>query len=203
MVAAGEDLDLEFKASIPAVDQIARHLAAFANASGGRLLLGIGEPGHGSVTDTVRGVDPSRALNSVMRAVERVEPRLEVKTEVVPVDGRHVVIADIAPSASAPVTAAGVAYIRKGAATGPATADDLLRHAAREAVARAPAGLNRDDLMDALKEALRGPTEAIERQGVEIQKLQASGGWQRQLAWTIIGAVLGTVLGVIATLLIQ
>lgn len=202
-VAAGEGQDLEFKASVPPTDQIARHLAAFANASGGRLLLGVGEPGQGGLADAIRGVDPHRALNSIMRAIERVEPRPEVKTEVVAVDGRQVVIADIAPSLSAPLIAAGVAYIRKGASTGVATADDLLRHAAHEAVERAAASLSRDDLLDALEQALRGPVEAIERQGVEIQRLRAAGGWPRQLIWTVIGAVLGTLLGVMATLLIH
>ena len=42
IVASGEDQGLEFHTGIPRVELIARHLAAFANTSGGRLLLGMG-----------------------------------------------------------------------------------------------------------------------------------------------------------------
>lgn len=203
IVAAGENQGLEFKSVIPHVDHIARHLAAFANTSGGRLLLGIGPPSADDGEMAIRGVDPDRAVNAIIRASERVEPRPQVRTDVVPVDGRPVVIADVARTASVPVITAGVAYVRKDAFTTPATADDLLGRAVQKAIMRASADLDRESLRDALTEALRGPTEAIERQSSEIQRLQASGGWQRPLLWVVIGAVLGTVFGIVAPALIH
>jgi predicted HTH transcriptional regulator len=203
IVAAGEDQGLEFTSAIPPVDQIARHLAAFANTSGGRLLLGIGPPRADGGEIAIRGVDPDQAVNSIIHAAERVEPRPQVVTDVVPVDGRPVVIADVARTPSVPVIAAGVAYVRKGAFTTPATADDLLGRALQKTLMRAPANLDREALRDALTEALRGPTEAIERQGSEIRRLRASGAWQRQLRWVVIGVVVGAVFGIVAAVLMR
>jgi predicted HTH transcriptional regulator len=203
IVAAGEDHGLEFTSVIPPVDQIARHLAAFANTSGGRLLLGIGPPRADGGEVAIRGVDPNRAVNSIIRAAERVKPRPQVMTEVVPVDGRPVVIADVARTPSVPVITAGVAYVRKGAFTTPATADDLLVRALQKPLMRAPVDLNREALRDALTEVLRGPTEAIERQGSEIRRLRVSGTWPRQLLWVVLGVMLGAVIGIAATMLIH
>jgi Schlafen, AlbA_2 len=203
IVAAGENQGLEFNSVIPQVGHIARHLAAFANTSGGRLLLGIGPPSADDSEIAIRGVDPDRAINSIISASERVEPRPQVRTEIVPVDGRPVVIADVARTASVPVITAGVAYVRKDAFTTPATADDLLGRAVQKAIMRAPAHLDREPLRDTLTEALRGPTEAIERQSSEIQRLQASGAWQRPLLWVVIGVVLGTAVGIVASALIH
>src|SRR5262249_41936989 len=108
IVAAGEGQGLEFNSVLPPGDQIARHLAAFAHTSGGRLLLGIGPPRADGGEVAIRGVDPNQAVNSIIRAAERVEPRPQVMTEVVPVDGRPVVIADVARTPSVPVISAGV-----------------------------------------------------------------------------------------------
>lgn len=203
IVSAGEDQGLEFTGAIPDEDHIARHLAAFANTSGGRLLLGMGMPSTDDREMEIRGVDPDRAVNTIIRAAERVEPRPQVRTDVVPVDGRPVVIADVARTASVPVMTAGVAYVRKGAFTTPATADDLLGRAVQKAVMRAPTHLDRESLREALTEALRGPTEAIERQGSEIQRLRLSGGWQRPLLWLVIGAVLGALLALVTPVLVR
>jgi hypothetical protein len=95
---------------------------------------------------------------------------------------------------------AGVAYLRKGAFTTQATADDLLNRAVQKAVLRAPADLDRDSLRDALREALRGPAEAIERQGSEIQRLRFAAVRQRQLLWMVV-AVLAAA-GIAAPLLV-
>jgi predicted HTH transcriptional regulator len=201
IAATGEDQGLEFKTEIPAVELIARHLAAFANTAGGRLLLGMGSPRADDGEVAFPGVDPDRAVNSIIRAAEHVEPRPHVRTEVVLVDGRPVVIADVAPWASVPVIAGGVAYVRKGAFTTQATADDLLNRAVQKAVIRAADHLDRDSFRDALREALRGPVEAIERQGSEIQRLRFAGKRQGRILWMVI-AVLAA-LGVLASLLVQ
>jgi len=124
-------------------------------------------------------------------------------TEVVPVDGHPVVIADVARTPSVPVISAGVAYVRKGAFTTPATADDLLGRALQKALMRAPVSLERESLRDVLTEALRGPTEAIERQGTEIRRLRVSGAWPRQLLWVAMGAVFGIVLGIMVAIFIR
>jgi hypothetical protein len=203
IVAAGEDQGLEFRNVIPPVDQIARHLAAFANTSGGKLLLGMDAPTADNAETPIHGADPDRAVNSIICAAERVEPRPQVKTEIIPVDGRPVVIAEVAPSATVPAMTAGVAYVRKGAFTTPATAGDILGRAVQKAVIAAPADLPREPLRSALRDALRGPTEAIERQSSEIQRLRAAGGWQRYAMWMVIGVVLGAILAGIAPVLLH
>ena len=59
LIAQGEGVRLEFKRSISAAHRIARTLVAFANTSGGTLLIGVADNG------TIVGVSSATPISSV------------------------------------------------------------------------------------------------------------------------------------------
>jgi predicted HTH transcriptional regulator len=109
LLSHGEDESTEFKGAVPHPENIARHIGAFANASGGRLILGVTEvPGK---EPAIHGVDAGRARRAIERAFSALEPMPDVDIETVRIDGSDVVVVDVKPSMIAPVLAQGVSPI--------------------------------------------------------------------------------------------
>ena len=188
LLSHGEDERTEFKGAVPHPENIARHIGAFANGSGGRLILGVTEaPGK---EPAVRGVDAARAGRAIKRALSTLEPTPSVDIETVKVDSSDVMVVDVKASMIRPVLARGVAYVRLGEFVRTATANEL--------VARVGPNESGEDLRRMLEQF----GQAIEQQGELIEKLHADSGWRSKLIWVLIGAVIGALLGVIPTLIL-
>lgn len=98
LAAAGEGKTVEFKRGLQHDAKIARTLAAFANTRGGILLVGIGDDG-----EILGAPHPPRTrehLHAIAR--ERVEPPLEVETELVRVKEKPIVVCSVPFSAARP-----------------------------------------------------------------------------------------------------
>ena len=90
LLAAGEDSRRQFKRDVTNADALAAEMAAFANADGGTLFLGVADDG--SVPGLSRG-DVSRINQLISNAAsQHVKSPLTVKTENILVDGDRVVI---------------------------------------------------------------------------------------------------------------
>ncbi|MEU3112943.1 ATP-binding protein [Micromonospora chalcea] len=186
LVSRGEDQRTEFKGAVPHPGIIAQNIGALANASGGRLILGVTEaPG---VEPAVRGVDAGRARRAIMHALDMLVPTPSLDIETVRVDGQDVVVADIKPSVIRPVLARGVAYVRQGEVNVAATANELLSR------------IRPDEGAEEMRRTLEQFSQAIEHQGKLIERLLADSGWRPKLVWTLIGGVVGALLGLIPTL---
>lgn len=87
-VSRGEGLQLEFKRKVAFPDKIVRELIAFANTSGGTLLVGVDDDG------TLAGVKfPDEEWLLVEKELERTcRPRLEVNTQFVRLSEKRFVI---------------------------------------------------------------------------------------------------------------
>ena len=98
LIVQGEGARLEFKRSISAAHRIARTLVAFANTSGGTLLIGVADSG------TITGVSSeSREMHRIEEATERLaEPPLSITYETLSPDGRKVLIVSIEESSEKP-----------------------------------------------------------------------------------------------------
>ena len=98
LIAQGEGTRLEFKRSISAAHRIARTLVAFANTSGGTLLIGVADNG------IIAGVSSeSREMHRIEEAADRLsEPALSVTYETLSPDGRKVLIIHIDESLEKP-----------------------------------------------------------------------------------------------------
>ncbi|QHV99141.1 AlbA family DNA-binding domain-containing protein [Spirosoma endbachense] len=98
LIAQGENTRLEFKRSISSANRIARTLAAFANTSGGTLLIGVADNGK------IVGVPSEfREVHKIEDATDQfVEPALSVSYETLTPDGRIVLVIHVAESAEKP-----------------------------------------------------------------------------------------------------
>lgn len=98
LILQGEGTRLEFKRSISAAHRIARTLVAFANTSGGRLLIGVADDG------AILGVSSeSREMHRIEEATDRLaDPALSITYETLSPDGRKVLIISVAESSEKP-----------------------------------------------------------------------------------------------------
>lgn len=132
LVAAGEGPQIEFKEQVPTDrdgrKKVCRTLAAFANGSGGHLLFGVGDDGR------IAGISPDESSQSVKDTITRwitddIVPHVDFVLDIVETaEGRAVLLVEIREGVSPPygVDAANPRYyIRRGATTFPASADDV------------------------------------------------------------------------------
>lgn len=100
LIAQGEHEEQDFKYLISDARKIARSISAFANNSGGRLLIGVKDNG------TVAGVKSEEDIYMIEQAGDLYcEPRVEIDFEAVKAPGGAVVfIATIAQAAKRPVS---------------------------------------------------------------------------------------------------
>ncbi len=98
LISRGEGSQLEFKATISAPHRIARTLCAFANTSGGTLLIGVSDDGR------VSGVESEyQEVQKIERASDFfVEPPLTVAYETVGWEGRTVLAITVPESPDKP-----------------------------------------------------------------------------------------------------
>lgn len=102
MVAEGDHERQDFKYTISDARKIARSLSAFANHSGGRLLIGVKDNG------VIAGVRNEEDIYVVEQAAERYcRPSVPIAFKAYRVDGTiRVIVAEIEPSPVRPVTVA-------------------------------------------------------------------------------------------------
>jgi predicted HTH transcriptional regulator len=98
LIAQGEHTRLEFKRQLSASSRIARTLAAFANTSGGILLIGIADDGK------IKGVSSEfKEVEKIEDATDRlIQPALAVSYERLSPDGRIVLIVTVQESTEKP-----------------------------------------------------------------------------------------------------
>jgi predicted HTH transcriptional regulator len=98
LIAKGESNNLEFKRSLSSAHRIARTLAAFANGSGGILLIGVSDDGK------ILGVASEiREIRKLEEASDQlVEPALAISYETLSPDGRKILVVTVLQSNEKP-----------------------------------------------------------------------------------------------------
>lgn len=114
MIAKGECSKLEFKESFPKDhDKWLKTAVAFANGSGGTILIGVSDNG------SVMGIDESE-LDRYMETIsselnQKIEPHIFHDEIVSTIEDKHLIIVDISPGGSKPYRLkGGNVYIRSG-----------------------------------------------------------------------------------------
>ena len=98
LIGQGEHTRLEFKRSLSSAYRIARTLAAFANTSGGTLLIGITDGGK-----TVGVASEYREMVKIEEATDKlIEPSLTISYETIAPDGRLILIISVPESDEKP-----------------------------------------------------------------------------------------------------
>lgn len=121
----GEDSRNQFKTVIESPDSLAAELCAFGNTDGGRLFIGIDD--HQAVYG-VSDRDLGR-LNQLISNVttHNITPPLFVKTELVKVQGKRVMVVEVPRGANKPYEACGGFWVKDGADKRKAKREELLR----------------------------------------------------------------------------
>ncbi|MCA1694264.1 MAG: putative DNA binding domain-containing protein [Actinobacteria bacterium] len=119
-----EDPHTDFKQVVDSTSELAKDLVCFANSDGGQLVIGVAKD------QTVVGVSDTDAL--LLRvddvAFNRCSPPVTVVPETVPLDGKDVVVLNIAKGDQRPYsTGEGRYYVRSGARCRRASREELLR----------------------------------------------------------------------------
>ncbi|MDH7485356.1 MAG: ATP-binding protein [Anaerolineae bacterium] len=125
LVTGPEGQTLELKSARIHPRDLATTLIAFANADGGRLLVGIEDDG------TVSGLDPIADREQVERllraAYEYCTPSVQIEYQFVPYQGRQVLVVDVPVSTRVHSHTNGRVYLRVLDRDQPLSADETLR----------------------------------------------------------------------------
>lgn len=109
LVVLPESDMLEFKTRLPNSNLVARLVSAFANSKGGKLVVGVREGGE------IAGIEePVRAQRVLEQAGDRISPSVDIRADVVDLDGKAVLVATIRKGQFPPYLVGGEAFRRKG-----------------------------------------------------------------------------------------
>ena len=123
ILSQGENSSVEFKESAVRPEAIAREMVAFANSTGGVILIGVADDG------TVKGINERTNLEEWAMNIARtgVSPALTVSSELVSLDGIPVSVITVPKGPDKPYQTADKYFIRVGSTNRSATQAELMR----------------------------------------------------------------------------
>lgn len=128
----GETQKAEFKESLEGID---KEMVAFANSSGGRLLIGVNDNG------TIKGVNVTNALKSQVQDIaNNCEPKVEIFFEIF----EDVLIVEVTEGKNKPYMCKKGFYLRLGPNSQKLPRDDILKFAIREGSLRYDEQINHE-----------------------------------------------------------
>lgn len=175
LIANGENERLELKASLPTPQEVARHLAALANTSGGHLVLGVKEPSQAI------GVNERKAVAVLNSARQHLSPPIEISVQALQLDGHPIVIATV-PKSSHLIGAAGGYYRRNGDRFRPISAEELKSRTK---------SVSQDEALWDLSKAVAAQTETVDRLREDVARANSL---PRKTGIAILGAAVGAAL---------
>ena len=113
LVATGESSFLEFKHKVASPEKIAREIAAFANATGGTILIGVAD--NGELIGTESYMEEEFWLN---QAIDLCIPKVEIRMELLNIGNKDIIIIEVPEAETKPVYVKGnkgrKVFIRQG-----------------------------------------------------------------------------------------
>ncbi len=103
LIEEGEGFEIEFKRKVTTPEKIARAMIAFANTKGGHILFGVDDDG------SIVGVESEKSESDLIRQAghEFCIPEIDPVLDIVPFDGKDVIVAYVPESADKPHYFAG------------------------------------------------------------------------------------------------
>lgn len=97
LIGSGESSTLEFKRKFTTPEKIAREIIAFANTTGGRLIIGVDDGGK------IIGVDSEKEqIDQLHVALSTIDPPIEHQIEVIEIDFKDVIVLTVPSSTKRP-----------------------------------------------------------------------------------------------------
>jgi ATP-dependent DNA helicase RecG len=110
IITAGEGYNAEFKVSLPSkIKEITEEVCAFANASGGVLLIGVDD------ANTIKGITIDNAKRSaIQNSINEISPVIKCDFNIVEVDGKYIAVIEVPSGQNKPYVLSGAIYVRQG-----------------------------------------------------------------------------------------
>ena len=110
IIASGEGYNAEFKISIPSkIKEITQEVCAFANASGGVVLIGVDD------ANNIKGITIDNAKRSaIQNSINEISPVLKCDFNIVEVDGKYIAVIEVPSGQNKPYVLSGAIYVRQG-----------------------------------------------------------------------------------------
>jgi ATP-dependent DNA helicase RecG len=110
LINSGEGFNLEFKVRIPnKIKEVTEEICAFANASGGTLILGVDD------ANNVQGVTFNNAKRSALQnSINEITPTLHCNIYTTTIDKKEIVIIEVPSGVNKPYVLSGAIYVRQG-----------------------------------------------------------------------------------------
>ncbi|MFV8356841.1 RNA-binding domain-containing protein [Flavobacterium sp. XS1P32] len=110
IVSSGEGYNAEFKVSLPSkVKDITEEVCAFANASGGVVLIGVDD------NNVIQGVTIDNAKRSaIQNSINEISPSLQCETYNIEIEGKEITVIEVPSGQNKPYVLSGAIYVRQG-----------------------------------------------------------------------------------------
>ncbi len=110
IIASGEGYNAEFKVSIPSkIKEITEEVCAFANASGGVVLIGVDD------ANSIKGITIDNVKRSaIQNSINEISPVLKCDFNIVEVDGKDIAVIEVPSGQNKPYVLSGAIYVRQG-----------------------------------------------------------------------------------------
>lgn len=126
LIAGGESGTVEFKIKAPRPAELAERMCGMANTrSGGVIIFGVADTGG----DVVGLTDPNATLDIALRAARMLKPALTPHQTITHrIDGKIVLVVELAPNQGVLYQSSGVCWIRRGSHTVPMSVEEIRLH---------------------------------------------------------------------------
>lgn len=180
LIFAGESESLELKTSVRDPQLLAKLIGSFANAQGGKILIGVKEP------PEIVGVDEVLTRRVYEAARKRLAPEPSTKLSIIEAEGKRVAVIDVERSDDI-VLSEGSAFVRTGSMTQLMAWTQMRQHLP---------SLPNSSTVESLTKAIERQSKLIEEMH---QQIRESNTWQSRWKERGIGFLLGVLASVIAS----
>lgn len=181
LILAGESETLELKTFIRDPQLLAKLIGSFANAQGGKIVIGVKEP------PEVVGADERLTRRVYEEALKRLVPKPSTKLSIIEAEEKCVVVIDVERSTEL-VLSEGRAFVRTGTLSQPMAWTQMRQHLPSQP---GPATI------ESLTRAIEGQSKLIEEMHEQIRE---SNTWQARWKERGIGFALGILASVLASI---
>jgi len=110
IVSSGEGFNAEFKVNLPTnLKSITEEVCAFANASGGIVLIGVDDK------NIIKGVTIDNSKRSaIQNSIGEISPPLQCEFYIVDVEGKNIAVIEVPSGQNKPYLLSGAIYVRQG-----------------------------------------------------------------------------------------
>lgn len=123
IVQSGEGYNAEFKRSVPPkVKEISEEVCAFANATGGIILIGVTDE-----NQIIGAQIDNKKRSAIQNSISEITPSVHCMIDIIEVDGKNIGVIEVPSGKSKPYVLSGAIYVRMGPNSQKLTTSEQMR----------------------------------------------------------------------------